>query len=44
MTEYAVLLAHSASVSLSRVNWEIVGYVGLALIGLRIATWAFRAR
>ena len=55
MVEYAVLLAHSASVSLgalahtaevwlSRVNWEIVGYVGLALIALRIATWVFRAR
>ena len=55
MTEYAVLLAHSASaflgalahtaeVWLSRVNWEIVGYVGLALIALRVATWAFRAR
>ena len=55
MVEYAVLVAHmglaslgtyasTAELWLSRVNWEIVGYVGLALIALRIATWAFRAR
>ncbi len=55
MVEYAVLVAHSglasmhtlarsAEVWLSRVNWEVVGYLGLALIALRIATWAFRQR
>ena len=55
MVEYAVLVAHSgltsmqtlarsAEVWISRVNWEVVGYLGLALIALRIATWAFRPR
>jgi len=55
MVEYAVLiahsglaslqtLAHSAEVWLSRVNWQVVGYMGLALIALRIAVWAFRQR
>jgi hypothetical protein len=55
MVEYAVLVAHmglgtlgtfarSAEVWLSRVNWEVLGYVGLALIALRIVTWAFRHR
>jgi hypothetical protein len=55
MVEYAVLLGHTASATvgtwarsaelwLSSVNWELVGVVCLGLIGLRIATWAFRAR
>ena len=55
MVEYAVLVAHNglaslqslghaAEVWLSRVNWEVVGYLGLALIALRIATWAFKPR
>ena len=55
MVEYAVLVAHSglasmhslarsAEVWLSRVNWEVVAYVGSALIALRIAIWAFRPR
>ena len=55
MVEYAVLVAHmglaslgsfarSAEVWLARVNWEVVGYVGLALIALRIVTWALRHR
>jgi len=55
MVEYALLtaqsafmslgsLARSAEVWLSRVNWEVVGYFGLALIALRIASWAFRSR
>ncbi|MDQ2673836.1 MAG: hypothetical protein M3Y40_04200 [Chloroflexota bacterium] len=55
MVEYALILAHSGLLSLqtvarsaelwlSRVNWEIVGYVGLGLIALRIAVWAFRPR
>ena len=55
MVEYAGLVAQSglnslqslgrsAEVWLSRVNWEVVGYVGLALIALRIVTWARRTR
>lgn len=55
MAEYAALLARSGlnslqslgrstEVWLSRVNWEVVGYVGLALIALRIVTWALRSR
>ncbi len=55
MVEYAVLVAgnslatfgafaRSAELWLSRVNWEIVGYVGLALLALRIAAWAFKTR
>lgn len=55
MVEYAVLIAHmgagtlgtfarSAELWLSRVNWELVGYVGLVLIGLWIVTWPLRHR
>jgi hypothetical protein len=55
MVEYAVLVAgtslaafrsfaHSAELWLSRINWELVGYAVLALVALRIATWAFKPR
>lgn len=55
MVEYAVLLAgtslgtlgaftQSAELWLSRINWEVVGYALLGLIGLRIAAWALRTR
>ena len=55
MVEYAGLIAqsglnslqslgHSADMWLSRVNWEVVGYVGFALIALRIVSWALRPR
>ena len=55
MVEYAVLVAHmglaslgsfvsSAEVWLSRVNWEVVGWVVLGLIALRVVTWAFDFR
>lgn len=52
MVEYAVLVAGSslrafalsAEAWLSRINWELVGYAALALIALRIATWAFKPR
>ena len=55
MTEYAVLVAHTglssvqsfartAELWLSRVNWELAGYIGLFLIALRIASSALRHR
>ena len=55
MVEYALLLAHtsfaslgtlsrSAELWLSRVNWQVVGYAALALVVLRIASWAFKTR
>lgn len=55
MVEYAVLIgatsvaalgsfARSAELWLSRINWELVGYAVLALVALRIATWAFKPR
>jgi uncharacterized membrane protein len=55
MVEYAVLVAHmglaslgslasSAEVWLSRVNWELVAWLVLGLIALRIVTWAFKFR
>ena len=55
MVEYAVLVAgaslgslgafaRSAEMWLSRINWELVGYAALALVALRIATWAFKPR
>ncbi len=55
MVEYAILVAQgglaslhtfsrSAEVWLSRLNWEVVGYLGMALIALRIASWAFKHR
>ena len=55
MVEYAVLLAgsslatlgsiaRSAELWLSRINWELAGYVVLALLALRIAVWAFKPR
>jgi hypothetical protein len=53
MVEYAVLLAgtslatlgsfaSSAELWLSRINWELVGYVVLGLVVLRIAAWALK--
>jgi hypothetical protein len=55
MVEYAVLVAgtslaalgsfaRSAELWFSRINWELVGYAVLALVALRIATWAFKPR
>ena len=55
MVEYAMLLAqnglgtigalaHTAEVWLSRVNWQVVGYVCGALIALRLVTWTLRTR
>jgi hypothetical protein len=55
MVEYGILVAEtglvtmqsftrSAEVWLSRVNWEVVGYLGLVLVALRIASWAFKTR
>ena len=55
MVEYAVLVAssglasiqsfaRSAEVWLGHLNWQVVGYLGLALIALRIASWAFKHR
>ena len=53
MVEYAVLLAGSslatigsfaasAELWLSRINWELVGYVVLGLVALRIVAWALK--
>jgi hypothetical protein len=53
MVEYAVLLAGSslatigsftraAELWLSRVNWEVVGYVVLGLVAFRIGAWALK--
>jgi hypothetical protein len=55
VVEYAILVAKmsgatigsltsTAEVWLSRVNWELVAYFALALIALRLVTWAFRTR
>jgi hypothetical protein len=55
MVEYAVLVAHmglaslgsvarSAEVWLSHVNWELVAWIVLGVIALRIVTWAFDFR
>jgi hypothetical protein len=55
MVEYAILVAQtslatlqsfarSAEVWLSRLNWEVAAYLALALLALRIASWAFRHR
>ena len=55
MVEYAVLVAHmglaslgsfitSAEVWLDHVNWELVAWIVLGLIALRIASWALRHR
>ena len=55
MVEYAILVAklsgatmgtftRTAEVWLSRVNWELVGYAALALIALRLVTWALKTR
>ncbi len=51
MVEYALLVAGSSlntlavtvGAFLSRINWEIVSYLLLALVALRIAFWAFRS-
>jgi hypothetical protein len=53
MVEYAVLLAgtslatlgtfaRSAELWLSRINWELVAFVVLGLVALRIAAWALK--
>ena len=53
MVEYAVLLAGSslatigsfaasAELWLSRINWELAGYVFLGLVALRVAAWALK--
>ena len=53
MVEYAVLLAGSslatlgafartAELWLSSINWELVGYVVLGLVALRITAWALK--
>jgi hypothetical protein len=53
MVEYAVLLAgnslaalgsfaRSAELWLSRLNWEVVGFVALGLLALRIGAWALK--
>jgi hypothetical protein len=55
MVEYALILAQSAGTSLqtigatvaywaSEINWHALGYALFALMALRIAMWAFRAR
>jgi hypothetical protein len=55
MVEYALILAQSAGTTLqtlganvaywaSAINWHALGYAFLALMALRIAMWAFRAR
>ena len=55
MVEYGLIVAEmglatmqtltsSAELWLSRVNWKVVGYVALALIALRIVTWAVKSR
>ena len=55
MVEYAVLVAHmglgalgsfaqSAEVWLAHVNWELVGWIVLGLIALRVVTWTFKFR
>jgi hypothetical protein len=50
MVEYALILAHNAAGFLpqnlasfvSQVHWQSLGYAALALLGLRLAVWAFR--
>jgi hypothetical protein len=53
MVEYAVLVAgisltalgsfaRSAELWLSRINWEVVAFVVLGLVALRIAAWAVK--
>ena len=55
MVEYALILARSAGTTFQTVganvaywageiNWHALGYALLALMALRIAMWAFRAR
>ena len=55
MVEYALLVAKtstatlgsftsSALVWLSRLNWELVGYVALGLVAVWLVTWAFKLR
>ncbi|HET7425723.1 MAG TPA: hypothetical protein VFJ50_01695 [Gemmatimonadales bacterium] len=51
MVEYALLLASTSFQGLagelaiwsSQVNWNVLGYLALALVALRIAFWAFRS-
>ena len=50
MVEYALILAHNAAGFLpqnlasfvSQVHWQSLGYAALALLGVRLAVWAFR--
>jgi hypothetical protein len=52
MVEYAMLLAGNSLGSLSAaagafvddLDWHKVSYVALALVALRIASWAFKVR
>jgi hypothetical protein len=55
VVEYAILLAkitgntfasltQTAELWLSRVNWELVGYVVLGLVALRFVTWTLKPR
>ena len=55
MIEYAVLgaemalgtvgaFASSAEMWLGRLNWQLIGYAALGMVGLRIAAWALRRR
>lgn len=49
MVEYALILAHNAGFLpqnlasfVSQVHWQSLGYAALALLGVRLAVWAFR--
>ena len=54
MVEYAILLAHNASGTLSLVggdalswagsNWATIGIAALALVSVRMGIWAFKGR
>jgi hypothetical protein len=55
MVEYAVLVAHnatavigsftnSATLWLSRLNWEVIGYAAMVLAGAWFVTWAVKPR
>jgi hypothetical protein len=55
MIEYAILGAEmalgtvgaftsSAEMWLRSLNWQMIGYAALGLVGLRIAAWALRRR
>ena len=50
MVEYAILVAGSSLRGLAadisnfsdNLNWTLIGYAALALVALRVVTWAFR--